>query len=199
MVYLTTMNFDLILKNVARHISLDSEEIAYFTSILEHKVIKRKEFLLQEGEICRYTNFVIKGCLRVYNIDDKGIVHIAVFAIEDYWIADLYSFLTQTPATLNLDALEDTEVLQITKSNMEKLYTEVPKFERFFRIMHQNAFIAQHQRLMKNISSTAEEQYLQFREKYPNLELRIPQKQIAAYLGITPEFLSMLKRKLAKG
>lgn len=193
------MHFDLILKNVARHISLDSEEIAYFTSTLEHKVIKRKEFLLQEGEICRHTNFVIKGCLRVYNIDDKGVVHIAVFAIEDYWIADLYSFLTQTPATLNLDALEETEVFQITKSNMEKLYTEVPKFERFFRIMHQHAFIAQHQRLMKNISSTAEEQYLQFREKYPNLELRIPQKQIAAYLGITPEFLSMLKKKLAKG
>lgn len=193
------MKIDLILKNVVRHISLDPEELEYFTSILEHKVIKRKKFLLQQGEICRYTNFVIRGCLRVYSIDERGLVHISLFAIEDYWIADLYSFLTQTPATLNIDALEDTEVFQISQTNMEKLYVEVPKFERFFRIMHQNAFIAQHQRLMKNISSTAEEQYLQFRKKYPNLDLRIPQKQIAAYLGITPEFLSMLKRKLAKG
>lgn len=187
---------DQILKNITRQISLDKKEIEYFTSILDYKVIKRKEFLLEVGNICNHTNYVIKGCLRVYNIDERGITHISVFAIEDYWIADLYSFLTQTPATLNLDALEDTEIFQITKSNMTELYTEVPKFERFFRIMHQNAFIAQNHRLMKNISSTAEVQYLQFRKKYPNLESRIPQKQIAAYLGITPEFLSKIKKRL---
>lgn len=196
---MSSQNLDQILNNIARHISLDKKEIEYFTSILNHKAINRKKFLLHEGDICYHTNYVIKGCLRVYNIDERGITHISVFAIEDYWIADLYSFLTQTPATLNIDALEDTEVFQITKSNMEELYAEVPKFERFFRIMHQKAFIAQHQRLMKNISSTAEEQYFQFKKKYPNLESRIPQKQIAAYLGITPEFLSMIKKRLAKG
>ena len=192
------MNYIPILKNVSKHISLDQNEINFFTSLLDHKKIKKKKSLIREGEVARFTHYIIKGCLRVYNTDEKGFVHISAFAIEDYWISDLYSFLTQTPATMHLDALEDTEIFQISKNNLEKLYQEVPKFERFFRIMHQNAYIALNQRIMKNISSPAEEQYRQFLEKYPNLELRIPQKQIAAYLGITPEFLSMMKRKLAR-
>jgi len=121
-----------------------------------------------------------------------------MFAVEDWWTGDLYSFLTQTPATFNIDALEDTEVLQISKPNLEKLYESVPKFERFFRFQFQNAFVAQQQRIMQSLSFTAEERYLHFINKYPQLEQRIPQKQVAAYLGITPEFLSMLRRKLAK-
>ncbi len=192
------MNYDQILQNVEKHISLDAGETDYFISLLEPKVVKRKKFLLQAGEVCHFTNYVHKGCLRNYTIDDRGFVHISLFAIEDWWISDLHSFLTQTPATLYIDALEDTEVFQMSKANMEKLYIIIPKFERFFRIMHQNAFIAQQQRLMQNISDTAEDRYRQFKEKYPRLELRISQKQVAAYLGITPEFLSMIKRKMAK-
>lgn len=192
------MNVDLILKNVARHISLDPDETRIFISMLEPKTVKRKSFLLREGETARYTNFVTKGCLRAYSTDPEGNIHIYYFAVEDYWISDLYSLLTRTPATQSIDALEDTDVLQLSQTNTERLYKEVPKFERLYRILYENALIAQSRRLMKNISGTAKDRYLQFREKYPGLELRISQKQIAAYLGITPEFLSMLKRKMDK-
>jgi CRP-like cAMP-binding protein len=191
------MNFELILKNISRHIRLDEKEVDYFTSLLSSKKIRRKEFLLREGEVNTHETFINKGCLRNYTIDDKGTEHIIVFAIEDWWTSDLYSFLTQTPATFNIDALEDTEVLQISKDNLEKLFENIPKFERFFRIMFQNAFIAQQQRISSNLSLTAEERYNRFIAKYPQMEQRISQKQMAAYLGITPEFLSMLRKKKA--
>jgi CRP-like cAMP-binding protein len=190
------MKYGQILKNVSTHITLDQEEKEFFISLLRERIFKRKEFVLREGEVARSTNYVVRGCLRLYRVDEKGVIHTGFFSIEDYWITDLYSFLTQTPATTNIDTLEDTLIFQISKDDMEKLYTHVPKFERLFRIMHQRAFIAQQKRIMKNISTTAEEQYLQFKAKYPGLESRIPQKEIAAYLGITPEFLSMMKRKM---
>lgn len=191
------MNTDLILHNVARLVDLNTEEIEFFTSLLEQRALKRKQYLLRNGKIARYTFFVNTGCLRVYNIDDHGKVHTGYFAIEEHWVSDLYSFLTQTPATFNIDALEDTEILCISKPDMEILYREVPKFERFFRILHQRAFLSLHERLMDHLSTTAEEKYEKFQKRYPGLKLRIPQKHIAAYLGITPEFLSMLRRKRA--
>jgi len=118
--------------------------------------------------------------------------------MEDWWVGDLYSFLTQTPATYFIDALEDTEILQISKANLDKLYVRVPKFERFFRLILQNAFIAQQQRINQNLSFTAEQRYLEFIKKYPQLEQRLSQKHVSAYLGITPVFLSMLRRKLSR-
>src|SRR5258706_3931039 len=141
------MKVDLILQNIARHIHLDKKETDYFISLLTEKIIKRKEFLLKEGETCGYESFINSGCLRTYSIDNKGVEHIVMFAVEDWWTGDLYSFLTRTPATFTIDALEDTEVLQVSKNNLEKLYHDVPKFERFFRIMLQNAFVAQQQRI----------------------------------------------------
>lgn len=191
------MTEDLIIKNISQHIQLDNREIDYFFSLLQQKNIKRKEFLLRPNEICKYESFVIKGCLRSYTIDDAGIDHILMFAVEGWWTGDLYSFLTQTSANFIIDALEDTELLQISKCDLDKLYENVPKFERFFRIILQNAFIAQQQRINQNLSCTAEERYIQFIKKYPQLEQRLPQKQVASYLGITPEFLSMIRRKLA--
>ncbi|HEY8893995.1 MAG TPA: Crp/Fnr family transcriptional regulator [Niastella sp.] len=193
----TNMNPELILKNVAKHIQLNKEEEDYFVSLLQHKTIPRKGFLLRQGEICKTENFIIKGCLRTYSLDDNGFEHIVLFGIEDWWVGDLYSFLTQSPANYFIDALEDTEVLQISKPNLDKLYEKVPKFERFFRIILQNAFIAQQDRINQNLSFTAEQRYIEFINKYPQLEQRIPQKQVAAYLGMTPVFLSMLRKKLA--
>lgn len=191
------MNFDLILSNIARHIRLDKTEEDYFVSLLQHKTIKRKDFLLKQGDICRTENFIIKGCLRTYSVDDNGFEHIIMFGIEDWWAGDLYSFLTATPARYSIDALEDSEVLQISKTNLDNLYTKIPKFERFFRLIIQNAFIAQQNRINQNLSFTAEQRYIDFITRYPQLEQRIPQKQVAAYLGITPVFLSMLRKKLA--
>jgi CRP-like cAMP-binding protein len=191
------MNTDLILQNISRHIQLDKTEIDFFISLLQPKKIKRKEFMLKQGNVCKTENFIVKGCLRTYTIDDNGFEHIVLFGIEDWWVGDLYSFLTQSPATYFIDALEDTEILQITKSNLDKLFEQVPKFEKFFRLILQNAFIAQQQRINQNLSFTAEQRYTNFITKHPQLEQRLSQKQVAAYLGITPVFLSMLRRKLA--
>ena len=192
------MNTDLILQNIGRHIHLDKTESEFFISLLETKKLKRKEFLLKQGNICKTENFIVKGCLRTYTIDDNGLEHIVMFGIEDWWVGDLYSFLTQNPATYFIDALEDSEILQISKVNLDKLYARVPKFERFFRLILQNAFIAQQQRINQNLSYTAEQRYLDFIKKYPQLEQRLSQIQVSAYLGITPVFLSMLRRKLSR-
>ncbi len=192
------MNTGLILQNTAKHITLDEKEKEFFVSLLQPKTIKRKEFLLKAGEVCKTENFINKGCLRTYTIDENGFEHILMFAIEDWWTGDLYSFPTQTPSTYFIDALEDTEVLQLSKTNLEKLYGQVPKFERFYRIIFQNALIAQHERISQNLSFSAEQRYLHFIKKYPEVEQRISQKHVATFLGITPEFLSMLRKKLSK-
>lgn len=191
------MSTELILKNISRHIQLDKTETDFFLSLLKEKTIKRKDFFLKKGEFCKNETFITRGCLRVYSIDADGLEHILMFGVEDWWVGDMYSFLTQTPSNYFIDALEDSEVLQISKVNLDKLYESVPKFERFFRIMFQNAFINQQNRINQNLSLTAEERYIEFIKKYPHLEQRIPQKQIAAYLGITPVFLSMIRRKWA--
>ena len=193
------MNTGLILKNVSKHISLDQTEIDFFISLLEYRKIKKKELLIREGDIVRHDHFVLKGCFKTYSVDDKGNEHIILFAPEDWWTGDLYSFLTEKPSGFYTEALEDSEILQISKTNQQRLYDEVPKFERFFRIIFQNALVAQFQRIDQNLSMTADEKYLEFRNKYPQLEQRLPQKQIAAFLGITPEFLSMIRRKMANG
>ncbi|MBS1556085.1 MAG: Crp/Fnr family transcriptional regulator [Bacteroidetes bacterium] len=190
-------NVDKILDNIGKHVQLNEKEKGIFISLLQTKSIKRKEFLLKPGDICRTENFITQGCLRAYTVDENGFEHIVMFAMEDWWISDLYSFLTQTPATFFIDALEDTELLQLTKPNLDELYQRVPKFERFFRIILQNAFIAQQNRIRQNLSDPAEQRYLDFIKKYPKLEQRLSQKQISAYLGITPVFLSMLRRKMA--
>ncbi len=192
------MPYTVILKNISRFINLDETEADYFVSLLQSKKIKKNEFLLKPGDICRYEHFITKGCMRTYTVDNNGFEHILMFGMEDWWVGDLYSFLTRTPATYFIDALEETDILQISKASLDNLYKTVPKFERFFRLIIQNAFIAQQQRINQNLSFTAGQRYLQFVKQYPNLEQRLSQKQVAAYLGITPEFLSVLRRKLAK-
>ena len=192
------MGFDLILQNITNYIQLDKTEANFFVSLLQLKTLKKRAYLLRQGDICKTENFIVKGCFRVYSIDKKGVEHIVMFGIENWWISDLYSFLTQIPADYFIEALEDSEILQITRENLDRLYEKGPKFERFFRIILQNAFIAQQNRIKQNLSSSAEERYLYFMERYPQMAQRVSQKQLAAYLGITPVFLSMLRRKLVK-
>lgn len=187
--------YDLILQNVSRHITLTEGETKFFTSLLKHRALRKKQYLLQAGDVSRFENFVTRGLLRAYTVDAKGHEHIAMFAMEGWWTSDLYSFLTNAPATQHIDALEDSEVLSIEKSDLELLYREVPKFERFFRILLQNAFVANQNRILASISQTAEQQYLAFIQKYPSLEQRIPQHQIASFLGITPETISRIRKQ----
>lgn len=186
---------DLIIENVTRHIRLTEEEIAYFTSILKVRKFRKRQYVLQSGDVCRFETFVNKGLLRSYAVDKEGQEHITMFAMEGWWISDFYSLLSQTPATLNIDALEETEVVQIEHNDLEKLYNRIDKFNKFFRILLQNAFIAHQQRILSAISQSAEERYVYFTKKYPSLEQRVPQHQIASFLGITPETLSRIRRQ----
>jgi CRP-like cAMP-binding protein len=189
--------FDIIRKNIAKHIQLDEEEFGYFTSLLKAKRLRKKQFLLEEGEVCHFECFVNSGCLRQYHLDDTGQEHIIQFAITDWWIGDQYSFLTGLPSHYFIDALEDSETLLMERSSLEKLYSEVPKFERFFRIAFQSSYVALQRRILANISQTAEERYLDFSKNYPEIEQKVPQHQIASYLGIKPESLSRLRKQLA--
>lgn len=190
--------YELILANVSKHIQLTEEEIKVFTSILRHRKLRKRQYLLQAGDSNQFENFVIKGCLRAYTVDESGEEHIAMFGLEGWWISDLYSFLTNTPATQHIDALEDSEVFSIEKSDLDKLYERVPKFNKFFLRLLQNAFVAHQKRILSKISQTAEEQYLNFISKYPSIEQRVPQSQIASYLGITPETISRIRRQQAQ-
>jgi CRP-like cAMP-binding protein len=186
--------YDLILSNVAKHIQLTEEEKSFFVSLLRHRKLRKRQFLLQAGDLNPYENFVINGCLRAYTVDPQGEEHIVMFGVEGWWISDLYSFLTNTPATQNIDALEDSEVFSIDRSDLDRLYEQVPKFNRFFLKLLQNAFVAHQRRILASISQTAEEQYIDFIAKYPSIEQRVPQHQIASYLGLSPETISRIRR-----
>lgn len=192
------MSFTLLLSNIARHVSLTEEEKEVFTTLLKSKSLAAGEFLLREGDVCKYESFVVKGCLKTYYLDENGLEHIIDFSIEEWWADDLYSLLTQTPSRSNIKAIEDTDILQIVKTDLELLYKEVPKFERFFRILFQNAFITQREQINQALAASAEERYLMFIKKKPYAEKRFSQKDIASYLGVTPQFLSTLRKKLGR-
>lgn len=164
----------------------------------KHRLYRRRQYALQEGELCTSFNFVVRGCLRMYKIDNEGSTHILQFAVENHWIVDLGSFHGLTQSQLNIDALEDTVVLQINRDDLITLYIQAPKFDRIFRVLIENSFVRLQQRLLQNISSSAEERYKSFLENYPHLSNRVSQVQIAAFLGITPEFLSRLRNKSSK-
>ena len=186
---------DLILKNVKKHISLTLVEEELFKSLLKHRVLRKRYFLVQEGDLCKSEHFVAKGCFRVFATDKDGNDHNVMFAVEDWWISDMQSYLTGLPATLNIEALEDSEVLYIDKADLDRLFEEVPAFNKFFRVLLQNAFVAQQNRILSTISNTAEERYATFIKKHAQFEQRIPQHHIASYLGVSPETLSRIRRQ----
>ncbi|WP_276481955.1 Crp/Fnr family transcriptional regulator [Paraflavitalea pollutisoli] len=186
--------YDLILKNIARFITLTPAETERFTSILKPRSLRRRQYLVQAGDVFRQECFVNKGSLRIYQVDDSGQERIINFAFEGWWTGDMYSFLSGQPAIYHVDALEDCELLLIGKEQLEQLYIDIPKFDRFYRILLQNAYIAMQRRISDNMMLSAEERYLQFLERYPQFEQRLSQKHIASYLGITPESLSRIRR-----
>lgn len=179
-------------------IPLNAEETQLVTELFKSRLYRKRQFVLQENDVCNQFNFVVRGCLRMYKIDEKGNTYILQFASENWWMSDIGSFHQKKPSELCIDALEDTMVLQISYENLIKLYTSAPKFDRIFRVLIENSFVTLQNRLLQNISSTAEERYLSFLETYSDLSNRLSQTQIASFLGITPEFLSKLKAKLLK-
>lgn len=191
-------NIDPLLNYFNKLIPLNSEEKRLVTDLFKPRLYRKRQYVLQEGDVCTQFYFVVRGCLRMYKIDEKGNTHVLQFAAENYWINDLGSFHGVKPSALNIDALEDTVVLQISRDDLISLYMQAPKFDRIFRVLLENSFIRLQERLLQNISSTAEDRYQCFLEVYPHLNNRLSQVQIAAFLGITPEFLSRLRNKRSK-
>ncbi|WP_242121592.1 Crp/Fnr family transcriptional regulator [Aestuariivivens sediminicola] len=158
--------------------------------------VKKKGYLMQAGEITKYEYFITKGCLKVYTLDVDGSPHISMFAVEDYWTGDLASFMTKEPSRYFIKATEDSELLGISRTNYDLLFQEIPKFEKFYRILYQRSLISYIRRSNHGISLTAEERYIQFKKKYPKIVNRITQKDLAGYIGITPEFMSKIITKV---
>lgn len=181
-----------------RLLPLSKDEKKLVTETFHPRLFRKRQYILQEGNICNQMYFVVKGCLRMYKIDDQGSTHLIQFASENYWITDLGSFHSEKPSALNIDALEDAVVLHISRNDLIVLYTQAPKFDRIFRVLIENSFVSLQKRLLQTISSTADERYQYFLDTYPHLANRLSQTQVASFLGITPEFLSRLRNKLSK-
>ena len=185
-----------LLEYITQYVQLTPDEESTLLSKIKVKKFLKGQFVVQNGEICKYENFVLSGCLRSFYIDNDGLEHVIMFAVENWWTADLGSFITQKPSDLNVQCLENSEIIQIHYNDLQKLYFEIPKLERFFRIIIQKAFVAAQKRIVSNFSMDATDRYIQFREQYHDIEQRVPQYMIASYLGITKEFLSKIRNKL---
>ncbi|HEY1024014.1 MAG TPA: Crp/Fnr family transcriptional regulator [Sphingobacteriaceae bacterium] len=188
--------FEVLFKEVTKRIQLTTEEEEICKTLFVPKKLRKKQYLLQQDDICKNLTFIEKGVLRLYSLDEAGNEHILQFGLEGYWIADMYSFISQEPSTYNIDAVEDAELLLISHKDIELLYERVPKFERYFRILGQNNILTLHRRLTGSLSYTAEEKYLQLLANFPTIVNRVPQHMIASYLGITRETLSRIRKQL---
>jgi CRP-like cAMP-binding protein len=180
------------------HLPLNEEEKAIVKEVFKERKVKRRQFILQEGDVSKLNTFVVEGCFKMYMVDVNGKEHNLQFAIENWWIGDIGSFNTEQPSKLYIEAIENSVILQINKEDQLKLFVEYPKFNRIFRVITENALVSTQRRILQNISSTAEERYLDFMERYPHFFNRISNVQIASYLGVTPEFLSTIRKRLVK-
>ena len=185
-----------LLEYINNYISLTSTEEAYLLSKITYRKYLKGQFIVQQGDICKYECFVLSGCTKMFFVDEQGQEHIIMFSVEDWWTSDIGSFIEQTPADFNVQCIENTELIMFSYDSIEDLYTKIPKLERFFRQIIERAFVASQKRLVRNFSLSAVERYTYFKNQYPKIEQRIPQYMIASYLGITKEFLSKIKKQL---
>lgn len=187
---------ELLEKNIAANIALPESEKKAFCSLFKSVSIPRKHFLLSKGDICRFEGFVVKGLFKVYHTSSEGFEQILYFASENWWITDIDSFTNETPSQLFIEALEESEILVISKQDKEFAYANIPQIEKLFRVMTQKTHVALQRRMIDNLSKTAELRYVEFTAKYPQLVQRLSNIQIAAYLGITNVFLSNIRKKI---
>jgi len=190
------VSLNLLRTHIEKRVHLTDAEFERCESFFVARKIRKRQFLLQEGEVARSIAFVTSGCLRAYTVDHKGEEHLIQFAIADWWVSDLQSFLSGAPATYNIDALQDSEVLLLEREARDRLLEAVPGMERFFRLLQEANYIATHRRINESLSASAEERYLAFLKTYPALAEQVPQSQIASYLGITPQSLSRIRKEL---
>lgn len=187
-----------IVEHFGKYLPLNGEEIKALTDRLIERKVKRKQYLLQEGDTCKYFTYIVEGCFKMYGIDSNGAEHNLVFAAEDDWIADIGSLHLEKPSRLFIEAIEPAVVLQLSKGDLWYLYTNYPKFDRNFRVIIENKYIDLQNRLLQVFSDTALDRYESFVAQYPKLANRLPNTQIASYLGVTPEFLSKIRNERVK-
>lgn len=191
--------FTQINTSISRYVTFTEAELQIFNSLLEHKKVAKKTIMLHEGEMCNFEAFVIKGCLRKYYIDPNGFEVILQFAIENAWVSDIsFSIYETKPSHVFIETLEDCEFYIFSPETKEELFSTAPKFERAFRILMQRNLAVTQNRLFNTISKTATEKYVEFLEHYPTIPQRVAQHYIASYLGISAEFLSKIRARLAK-
>lgn len=187
-----------LITHFQHYLLLNEEEIRLIEGRVTQRNVKRRQMILQEGFGCKHYSFVVSGCFRMYGLDDKGYEHNIQFAAEGDWISDIGSFHSQKPSKLFIEAIEPAEIIQIEQQDLYFLYRNVPKLDRIFKVLIENKFVELQNRVLQTFSSTAQERYLSFLEQYPHLSNRLPNTQIASYLGITPEFLSKIRKDLSK-
>lgn len=187
---------EILLDNLRKSIQLTEREETLIANNFHTVVLHKKEFLLSPGQVSQHMRFIAKGCLRAFYMDESAKEHVVQFGVEGWWVNDLYSYLTQTPAKQFVQALEPSTVLQIHRDALNRLYEEVPAMERFYREKFERAYVSLQDRTLNAMSKTAEERYIEFRSRYRGIEQRVPQYMVASYLGITPEFLSSLRKNL---
>jgi CRP-like cAMP-binding protein len=186
-----------IVENLRKYVPFTKEEIQSFYNVSKHSIYRKNEILVERGQTESPFIYIRKGCLMTYFTDEKDFNHVIQFGLDKWWTGDLNGFMHGEPSIYTIKAMTDTEVWMVNKDDFEQLCQNQPAFEKYFRIIFQNSLVSHQKRIIRNISFSAEEKYLTFVKNYPKLELLIPQKYIASYLGITPEFLSMIRRKLA--
>lgn len=179
------------------YLPLDEDEKSFLEETFVERHVKRRQFILQQGDVCTHNTFVVEGCFRMYLVDPNAKEHNLQFAIENWWVGDIGSFHSEEPSKLYIEAMESAVILQIKKEDQLKLFVKYPKFNRIFRVFTENALVSAQRRILQNISSTAEERYTDFIHRYPDLFNRISNVQIASYLGVTPEFLSTIRKRMA--
>jgi len=188
---------ELLFKKISTITSITEDEFDYFKSLFVIKKLRKRQYLLQEGDVCKYQAFVEKGLLRSYTVDKKGSEHILQFASEGWWMADLSSYLTNEPSFLNIDAIEDVEMYLLNKTSWEQAMKKIPVLEHYFRIILQNHLVATQKRLLQSLAETAEEKYNRFLATYPECVQRVPQHMVASYVGVTRETLSRIRKQTA--
>ncbi|WOD43525.1 Crp/Fnr family transcriptional regulator [Hwangdonia lutea] len=190
------MNNIPFLEYINKYISLSVEDETILLSKIVQRNYLKDQYISQQGDICKSVNFIISGGTKTFYMDKDGQEHIVMFSIEDWWTSDLGSFITQTPADFNVQCIENTQLIQFTYDNLEELYKEIPKLECLFRKIVERAFVASQKRIVRNFSLPVKERYIEFKNKYPQIEQRVPQYMIASYLGVTKEFLSKIKSQI---
>lgn len=188
--------FDVLISHIKEKVDLNNDQIELLKSFFIKKKLRKKQFLLRQDELCRYLSFVSRGILKSYVLDEKGQQRISLFAFEGWWISDFNSFINQEKAVLNIDAIEDSDLLLISYEDYENLTLQIPVMDRYFRILYQNSLVTKDQRLMVSNSFTAEEKYLQLVKKNPEMMQKISHRFIASYLGLSPETVSRIRKKI---